>query len=137
LPTRADPYHFLSDPDIHKLKEAAIEHGRQFNCLSKSDALTLAFALRQQRIRLALELLPILRLDNLDAHLLELYPEKETYVHAINHICDRINFKIYRPQMLEVARCHRCDGERIIAFLIRHKELFHRDPRLIWNDDET
>jgi hypothetical protein len=61
--------------------------------------LTLAFELRQQRVRLAIELLRILRLDNLGECLLEPYPEKEPDVRAINHICDRINFKICRPQI--------------------------------------
>jgi hypothetical protein len=97
----------------------------------------LAFELRQQRIRLALELLRILRLDNLGERLLKLYPEKEPYVHAINHICDRINFKIGCSQRLEFAKRHYCDGERILALLIPHEELFRRDPRLTWNADET
>jgi hypothetical protein len=79
---------FSSDLDIHKSEEVAIEHGRQFHSLSKSNALTLAFELRQQRIRLALELLRILRLRNLGERLLELYPEKEPDVQSINHICD-------------------------------------------------
>jgi hypothetical protein len=87
----------LSNLDIHKFEEAAIEHSRQFNCLGKSDALTLAFELHQQRIRLALELLQILRLDNLGERLLELYSEKELGVHALDHICDGIDFKICRP----------------------------------------
>jgi hypothetical protein len=126
------PLSFLSDLDIHKFEEAAIEHGRRFNCLSKSDALTLAFELRQQRIRLALELLRILRLDNLGERLLELYSEKEPDGHAVHHICDRINFKICRPQMLEFARRHCCDGECILAFLIHQEDLFHHDPRSIW-----
>jgi hypothetical protein len=78
-----------------------------------------------------------LRLDNLGERLLELYPEKEPDVYAINHICDRIDFKMCCPQMLEFASGHYCDGEGIIAFLICHKELFHRDPRLIWNADEA
>jgi hypothetical protein len=51
------PLSFSSDLDIHKLEETAVEHGKQFNCMSKSDALTLVFKLHQQRIRLALELL--------------------------------------------------------------------------------
>jgi hypothetical protein len=68
---------------------------------------------------------------------LELYPDKEPDVHAINRICDRINFKICRPQMLEFARRHGCDGERILAFLVRHEELIHHGPRLIWNADEA
>jgi hypothetical protein len=68
---------------------------------------------------------------------LELYPEKEPDMHAINRICDRIDFKICRPQMLEFTRHHYCDGEHILVFLIRHKELFRRDPHLIWNADET
>jgi hypothetical protein len=105
--------------------------------LSKSDALTLTFELRQQLIRLALELLHILRLDNLGERLLKLYPEKEPGVHAINHICDRINFKIWRPYMLEFARRHYSNGERILVFLIRHEELLHCDPPLIWNARET
>jgi hypothetical protein len=92
--------------------------------MSKSDALTLVFKLHQQRIRLALELLWILRPDNLEECLLELYPEKEPDVHAMNHICDRINFKICRPPMLEFARCHYCDGERILPFLIPTKNCF-------------
>jgi hypothetical protein len=95
------------------------------------------FELRQQRFRLALELLRILRVDDLGKRLLELLPEKEPNVQAIDHICGRINFKICRPQMLEFARRHYCDGERILAFLIRHEELFHHDPCLIWNADET
>jgi hypothetical protein len=97
----------------------------------------LAFELRRQRIRLTLELLRILRFDNLGKRRLELYPEREPDVHAINHICDRINFKICRPQMLEFARSHYCDGERILAFVARHEELLCRDPRLVWNPDET
>jgi hypothetical protein len=101
------------------------------------DALTAAFELRQQRICLALELLRILRLDNLGERLLELSPEKEPDVHVINRISDGINFKICRPQMLEFARRHYCDGERILAFLIRQEEFFRHDPRLIWDADET
>jgi hypothetical protein len=52
---------------------------------------------------------------------LELYPEKEPDVHAINHICDRINSNICRPQMLEFARRHYSDGKYILAFLIPMK----------------
>jgi hypothetical protein len=39
--------------------------------------------------------------------------------------------------MLEFARRHDCDGEDILGFLIYHEELFHCDPPLIWNADET
>jgi hypothetical protein len=59
------PLSVLSDLDIHKIEDAAIECDRHFNCLSKSDTLTLAFELCHQQILLALELLRILRLDNL------------------------------------------------------------------------
>jgi hypothetical protein len=30
-----------------------------------------------------------------------------------------------------------CDSDRISAFLVKFSKLFHRDPRLIWNADET
>jgi hypothetical protein len=89
----------LSDLNIHKVEGAAIEQRTQFNFLSKSDAISLALELPQQRIRLVLELLRILRLDNIGEPLLELYPEKEPDRHAINHICDRIDLKICRPPM--------------------------------------
>jgi hypothetical protein len=78
-----------------------------------------------------------LRFDNLGERSLELYPEKEPDVHAINHTCDRINFKICGPQMLEFARRYCCDGEHILALLICHEELFRHGPRLIWDADET
>jgi hypothetical protein len=44
------PLLFLSDLNIHKFEEAVIEYGRQFNCLSKSDASN-ASSIRQVNIQ--------------------------------------------------------------------------------------
>jgi hypothetical protein len=38
---------------------------------------------------------------------------------------------------LELAKRICCDDDRIANFHVRFSELLQRDPRLIWNADET
>jgi hypothetical protein len=89
---------YLSDLDRHEFKDLAGEQSRQFNYRTKSAALTLAFDLRDRRVRSAIQLLGLLHLPHLVEPLLNVYPEKEPDLHIINIICERINFNICCPQ---------------------------------------
>jgi hypothetical protein len=48
-----------------------------------------------------------------------------------------LNIKICRAQTIEIARRFYCNQEKIKDFFLQHMHLFNRDPRLIWNADET
>lgn len=128
---------YLSELDALEFQAIVSERSAQINCTTKSEALTILFDLRVRRLRSAIELLRVLNLQRLSDRLVELYPEIEPDESELRTLCDKLKIKVCRPQMLELARRHFCDRDRVANFLIKFEPLFARDKRLIWNADET
>jgi hypothetical protein len=92
------------------------EQSHQINCITKSRALTLLFELRIERICSALQLLRIIKSENLTEHLLEFYHAIKPDNGQLETISDALNIKICRLQTLELAQRYYCDRERVVAF---------------------
>jgi hypothetical protein len=113
------------------------DRASQINCITKSEALTIVFDLRVCRVRSGIELQRRLKSPNLIERLLESYREREPDESELKTLTDGLHIKICRPQTLALARRYFCDRDRVANFLIKFEPLFARDPRLIWNADET
>jgi hypothetical protein len=82
----------------------------RINCITQARALTILFDLHRGRVRSALQLLHILKDENVTESLLEFCPEIEPGNGQLETICYAFNIKIRRPQTLELARSYYCDG---------------------------
>ena len=127
-----DPY--LSELDtkifIEKIKDASDD----INCLTLNEAESIAFDIKTRRIKAAALMLEKMKLSKLMIRL-EIVSEPS---HAwINSFAEKNGYKICKPQELERLRRFYCDKNSIEKFLNENKNLFNRDPRLIFNADET
>jgi hypothetical protein len=127
----------LSGPDIGQFREIACECARQINCLTKAEAREIVFHLREERIVSAIGLLRAMGSDGLLKRVLEIYPSQEPDDDTLRTLCEQANLKMCRPQTLELERRMLCKAEKVANFLVSHEGLFRRDPRLLWNTDET
>jgi hypothetical protein len=82
-------------------------------------------------MRFELQLLRILKSENVTERLLEFHPESEPDNGQFETTCDALTIKLCRPQTLELAGRYSCDRERVAGFLIRYEFLFAHDGRLI------
>jgi hypothetical protein len=128
---------YLSDVDMAAFKSVVSERARSMNCITKSEAVSLAFHLRQVRTHFPIDLLHGIECPRLVDRLREIYPPLEPDDETVRSICCPLDLVICRPQTLELARRMFCDSERITNFFVKFSPLFQRDSRLIWNADET
>jgi hypothetical protein len=123
--------------DIRRFREIACERARQINCLTKAETRQIAFHLREERIASAMGLLRAMGCNGLLERVLEIYPSQEPDDDTLPTLCEQANLKICRLQTLELARRMFCNVEKVANFLVFYEEPFRRDPRLLWNPDET
>jgi hypothetical protein len=131
------PLAYLSNLDQSRFKRIVCDRAEDVNCVTKSDAIAIAFDLRETRILRAIQILAALKCQGLLERLAKIYPHQEADGKSIELLCEMTDIRICRPQTLELARRFFCDREKIANFLIRYEPLFQRDPRLMWNADET
>jgi hypothetical protein len=128
---------YLSDADVQEFRKTVNERAQTINCITKSEALSFAFHLRQQQVQNARQLLTLINCPGLADRLLAMYPPVEPDDQTIRTICRQVDLAICRPQTLELARRMFCDYDRIANFVVKFSELFQRNSRLIWKADET
>jgi hypothetical protein len=128
---------YLSDAGLAKFDTTVADRSRAINCITKSEARSLAFEIRQDTIRKGISILTQIHSDKLIARLQDMYDLQEPDGNTIRTICEQLNLNICQPQHLELARRMFCDRPRVENFFAQFAGLFDRDPRLIWNADET
>jgi hypothetical protein len=127
-----DPY--ISPLDLAKFRNMIIERAADLNCITRHDALLLAHDLRVLRRRIAAMLLQSACLE-LPDKLFEIPPPCPEW---LNGIAEELGLKICWSQELDAVRRCFCDHEAISFFFIRFQSVIEgRDPRLIFNMDET
>jgi hypothetical protein len=111
-----------------------LDREEDLNCCTALHAYDLAFSLRQRRNQIGQMLLFLMQLPLLTLHLNDvLYPSQSW----LKQYCSSINVNICRSQQIEIARRFYCDKPKNLDFFTQHSHLLDRDPRLIWNADET
>jgi hypothetical protein len=125
--------YFLGELDCPIFQAQALEHCRELECLTTRDAIALAATIKTERLRRAREIMRICRLS-LHAHLEGEAQPCRSWVLQAAEIC---GLRIAPPQYIEAARRWFCNFDAIANFFLTFKPLFHRDPRLIFNADET
>jgi hypothetical protein len=124
---------FLSDLDLLVFKTRALEHCRDVECLTTRNAVALATATKRECLRRAVEIMRICGLT-LYHHLEGESQSCRSWVNETAEIC---SLRIAPPQYLEAARRWLCNSEAISQFYVVFGTLFQRNPRLIFNADET
>ena len=123
----------LSDIDMVKFIDIIKERENDVNCLSTCQANKIVQYLQTERIYKAKELLYICHCDKIAAKLHIKEPDSTW----LTNMSKRCNIAIVPRQDLERARRIACDDHAIREFFSKHSNLLNRDPRLIFNMDET
>jgi hypothetical protein len=121
----------------HRFKEIVCERAGKINCVTQSDAIVIAFKLRETRIFRPVHILPALKYSPLWERLTEMYPRQEDDGNTITSFCEMTDFRNCHPQALKLARRSFCNHDKIANFLIRCELSFERDSRVMRNADET
>ena len=123
----------LSDLDERLFMRNVEERAKDINCISTYVANLLVYNFQEARIKKAKNILRICNCKNL-ARQLEPKIPSATYLKAA---AKRMGIKVKSMQKLEEARRMGCDKGVISDFFDRYSDLLNRDPRLIFNMDET
>jgi hypothetical protein len=127
---------YLSDLDIVLFRKMIVRHATDFDCISRPDAMSLAYQLRQRRQALAMKILEDLHFEGAVSP--DLTHKERTCSSWLNEIADVLGLKICAPQELEAARRYFCDVRAITVFFTTFRDVIYgRDPRLVFNMDET
>jgi hypothetical protein len=125
---------YLSEVDQHLFLEIVRDRCDDMNCITTSCAYDVAFTLRSKRDKTAQYILIQMGLPLLALHLGDVFYPSQSW---LKHFCDSKNIKICRAQQIELARRYFCNVDAIAHFFSTFPAAFQRDPRLIWNADET
>ncbi len=104
------------------------------NCVPAVIASNLAFNIKRQRIKKAGHLLSEIGCPKLTSHLDDLKEPCSTWIY---HFVFSINLRCVNPQPLEYIRRFSCDQVSIQNFFNDNWILLNRNPKLIFNMDET
>jgi hypothetical protein len=126
-----DPY--LSPFDLPTFRDHVLARAAELNCIARRDALILAFDMSLQRRRVAIMLLEAACFE-LPPQFLDITPPSAEW---LNGIAGELDLRICAPQKIEAARRYFCDYEAIFFFLRFQSVIEGRNPRLIFNMDET
>jgi hypothetical protein len=121
-----DPY--LSPFNLPTFRDHVLARAAELNCITRGDALILAFDLAFQRRRMSVMLLEAACLE-LSPELLNITPPSPEW---LNKIAGELDLRICAPQELEAARCCFCDYEAISLFFYFQSVIEGRNPRLIF-----
>ena len=124
----------LSDLDISKFIRIVQERENDINCLSTCQAEKIALRLIHERAENAHELLMMCNCPKLAAKVKVVTDIDSTW---LNNLAKRLNLNIVPKSDLETMRRIACDKVSIEDFFSKHSQLLRRDPRLIFNMDET
>lgn len=137
---------YLSDVDTVVFLKNIEAQGADLNCLKTVQALSLAYSLKKARSQRAEELVHKLNLiprkgkGGQDGNIQRTLKSLREYVPStswLHEFCSRHNIGIKNPETLEKARRMFCNSTAIRAFFDINKDNFKKDPRLLFNVDET
>jgi hypothetical protein len=112
---------YLSNPDQWKFRKLARERLGHSNCITKGGAIYVTFDLRSQRIQTAIAILQIINCRHLIDSLLGMYPEKPADPPIVATICEEMNSRICRPQILAFSCRYFPSRDTITMSLIHHE----------------
>ena len=124
----------LSDLDTVKFIEIVHERENDINCLSTCQAQKIALNLQNERAEKAFELLNMCKCPTLAAKVKVVF---NIDLKWLENMTERHNLNIVPKSDLETMRRIACGKVSIEEFFTKHSHLFTRDPRLIFNMDET
>ena len=137
---------FLSDVDSAIFLKTIETHGIDLNCLKTVQALSIAYGLRKARAQRAEKLIDQMHIlqrngkDGREGNIQRLLKSLREYVPStswLHEFCARHNILIKNPETLEQARRLFCNSNSVRAFFAANEEVFKKDPRLLFNVDET
>ena len=123
----------LSTLDTALFVRIVMERENDINCLSTCEAYEIAVHLQMQRVLKAQKLLCACGCDGLANNIKVQKPHKTW----LQKMAEDNGLSVVPPEDLERMRRIACDKTAIREFFERHAELLRRDPRLIFNMDET
>ena len=124
----------LSDLDCQIFKKLVNDAADDANCLSTCNARTIVAQLNKNRLKKAKYMLNCAGCTKLAAKVKRIKDPADSW---LKKFCGQHGIKVANSQELEFARRNHCDVQSISRFFDRHSELLNRDPRLIFNMDET
>lgn len=126
---------YLSDIDSLKFRTLAFQAANDLNCITTPCAVSIAAALKKERLRKAKFLLRKLHMDGLISHLGdECQPPSKTW---LKEYAKKLELMVVNSQTLDSIRRTSCDVNGIYSFFEQHGLLLDRHPSLILNMDET
>ena len=124
----------LSDLDAARFVDIVHERENDINCLSTCQAEKIALELLHERAEKAFELLNMCNCPKLAGKVKVVLHMDSKW---LDDLTKRHNLNIVPKSDLETMRRIACDKVSIEDFFSKHSHLFERDPRLIFNMDET
>lgn len=132
-PGGADRY--LSPADMEKFLVIIKDAEDDANCIHVDSALIIAYELKVIRIKKAVKILEDIKSQKLIHHLDDVNEISRSWIYSI---AKEFNIKLVTPQDLEYYRRVYCDSNAIHNFFSSFDTLlFVKDPRLLFNMDET
>lgn len=125
---------YLSKIDQQYFIDYVTEAADFSNCIPAIIAANLAFNLKKQRIKKAALLLTQIGCPKLIEHLDDLKTPCQSWIY---HFVLQLNLRCVNPQPLEFVRRFSCDQISIQNFFTDNWLLLNRNPKLIFNMDET
>lgn len=125
---------YLSAINIVKFLQIINDAAVDVNCISTYLAQSVATSLRESRIKRAKLILVACGNPKLAARIKRCEAPDLSWLKKFS---EANGISVTNPQYLEEARRMFCDEKAISAFFEKHSTNLERDPRLIWNMDET
>ena len=124
----------LSDLDMDKFIKIVHDRENDINCLSTCQAVKIALRLQHERAEKAYELLNMCKCPKLAGKVEVNLDMDPTW---LQKMAKAHNLNIMPKSDLDTMRRIACDKTSIEDFFFKHSHLLQRDPRLIFNMDET
>ena len=125
---------YLGPADEQKFGNFLYDACDDVNCLTVDVAISLAAAVKKERLARARRVLIEIGCEKLTGHLAEAEPPSRSW---LNGVCASLNVRICRSQELEAARRIWCDRDTIVSWFLHFCTLFERPIDLMFNMDET
>ena len=125
---------YLSEIDQIIFLRKICEEADNMNCVPTCIACAFAGQLARERIIFAKRFLSLINCPNV---INEIQDPGEPSSDYIRNFCSDYDIRIARPQEIEYVRRMSCDVTNVLRFFERNWDLLDRDPRLIFNMDET
>ena len=125
---------YLGEIDFLIFKKKIDDECDNLNCIPTGVACAIAHQLATERVRFANELLILIKYIKIASKLSEPDPPSKTWLKSV---CSQFGIRIVKPQELELIRRLACDVMSVYSFFENNFDILDRDPRLIFNMDET